>query len=72
MKNIRFPMLCTRCGSVSHFAEDCKRMPARMGMSQQERDHLAGARADRNVVLLAAAFFVLALVLFGLLERVPT
>lgn len=69
---IRWPVLCTRCGSVTHFAEDCTRMPARMGMSQQERDMLDHVKADRNAVLLGVLCFVLALMLIGLLERVPT
>ena len=46
-------------------------MPAGMGKSQQERDFDAMVRQDRAVVLLAAMAFVLALVLFGMLERVP-
>ena len=65
-KRIRWPVLCTRCGSLSHFAEDCTRMPPRMGMSQQERDLLDHVRADRNAVLLAALVFVLALVVVGM------
>lgn len=48
--------------------KDC---PQRFGKSQQERDFDAMVRQDRAAVLLGAAFFVLALVLFGLLERVP-
>jgi hypothetical protein len=69
---VRWPVLCTRCGSTSHFAEDCTRMPAGMGLAQEERDHLAHARADRNAVLLGVLCFVLALVLIGMLERVPS
>jgi hypothetical protein len=68
---VRWPLFCTRCGSTSHYAEDCKRMPAGMGKSQQERDFDAMVRADRAVILLAAVSVILALVLFGLLERVP-
>jgi hypothetical protein len=64
----RFPMVCTRCGQLTHLAKDC---PQRFGKSQQERDFDAMVRQDRAAVLLGAAFFVLALVLFGLLERVP-
>jgi hypothetical protein len=64
-KWIRWPVLCTRCGSLSHFAEDCTRMPAGLGMSQQERDLVAMVRRDRNAVLLAAVVFVLALVVTG-------
>lgn len=71
MSGPRFPLFCTRCGSRTHYAEDCTRIPARIGMSQQERDLVDMVRADRNVVLLAAALFVLALILFGLLERAP-
>jgi hypothetical protein len=64
-RSIRWPVLCTRCGSLSHFAEDCTRMPARMGVSQQERDLLDQVRRDRNAVILAALVFVLALVVTG-------
>lgn len=69
---IRWPVLCTRCGSLSHFAEDCTRMPAGLGMSQHERDMLAQVRRDRNAVVLAAVAFVLALVVISYLERVPS
>lgn len=65
-------MLCTRCGSLSHFAEDCTRMPAGLGMSQHERDMLALVRRDRNAVLLAAVALVLALVVISYLEQVPS
>lgn len=65
---IRWPLLCTKCGSTAHLAKDC---PQRFGKSQQERDFDKMVRADRAAVLLGVAFFVLALVLFGLLERVP-
>lgn len=61
---IRFPKECTRCGRSGHLPKDCT-----IGMSQQERDMVDHARADRNAVLLGALFFVLALVLFGMLER---
>ena len=64
----RFPMVCTRCGQLTHLAKDC---PQRFGKSQQERDFDAMVRADRSVILLAAAMCVLALVLVGLLDRVP-
>jgi len=63
---IRWPLFCTRCGSVTHYAEDCTRMPPRMGMSQQERDMLDHVRADRNAVLLAALVFVLGLMVTGM------
>lgn len=69
---IRWPVLCMRCGSLSHFAEDCTRMPAGLGRSQHERDMAAKVRADRNAVLLAALAFVLALVVISYLERVPS
>lgn len=69
---IRWPLFCTRCGSLTHFAEDCTRIPAGLGMSQHERDMLALVRRDRNAVLLAAVAFVLALVLITYLERVPS
>lgn len=44
----------------------------KLGMSQAERDMVDHARADRNAVVLAALCFVLALILFGMLERVPS
>lgn len=69
---IRWPVLCTRCGSLTHFVEDCTRMPATMGMSQHERDMLKQVREERKAVLLGALCFVLSLMLIGLLERVPT
>lgn len=64
---IRFPMVCTRCGQLTHLAKDC---PTRFGKSQQERDFNAQITRDRTAVLVAWLFFMLALVLFGLLERV--
>lgn len=69
---IRWPVLCTRCGSLSHFAEDCTRMPAGLGMSQHERDMLAAVRRDRNAVLLAVVAILLALVVVAYLERAPS
>lgn len=65
MSGPRFPLFCTRCGSRTHYAEDCTRMPARMGMSQNERDLLDHVRRDRNALLLAGLVFVLALVVTG-------
>jgi hypothetical protein len=64
---IRFPKECTRCGRPGHLPKDCT-----LGMSQFERDMLKQVREERKAVVLAALFFVLALVLFGLLERVPS
>lgn len=72
VRAVRWPLLCIRCGSISHYVEDCTRMPAHMGMSQQERDLQDQMKAERNVLLLAGLAFVLALLLFGLLERVPS
>lgn len=69
---IRWPVLCTRCGSLSHFAEDCTRMPAGLGMSQHERDLVAMVRRDRRAVLLLAAVLVLAMMIFDILERAPS
>lgn len=63
---IRFPKECTRCGRPGHLPKDCT-----LGMSQAERDMLRHVRADRNAVLLAVLCLILALVLFGQLERVP-
>lgn len=60
---IRFPKVCTRCGSLSHYAEDCK-VPA--------ADPLAAATHERNALLQAFAVVILALVVIGYLERVPT
>ncbi|MES2320158.1 MAG: hypothetical protein V4631_21995 [Pseudomonadota bacterium] len=71
-KRIRWPVLCTRCGSVTHFVEDCTRMPAGLGMSQHERDMVALVRRDRNAVLLTAAAVVLALAVITYLERAPS
>lgn len=67
---IRWPLFCTRCGSRTHFAEDCK-VPT-LGLSTQESDVQAMARDDRKVVALAGVLVVLALALFDLLERVPS
>lgn len=72
MTGPRFPVFCTRCGSWSHYAEDCKRMPPCMGMSDTERDMMAQRRAEDRVFILAVVVIVLALVLFGLLDRVPS
>ncbi len=44
----------------------------KLGMSQQERDMVDQVKADCKAVLAAALWFVLALVLFGMLERVPS
>ena len=63
----RFPKFCTRCGSTKHYAEDCS-IPV-LGMSQQERDMMIQRRAEDRVFALGGAAVVLALVLFGLLER---
>ncbi len=72
MSGPRFPLFCTRCGSREHYAEDCKRMPTHMGLSQLERDMIRQERQERTVFILAGLSIVLSLVLFGLLERVPT
>lgn len=64
----RFPLVCTKCGQLTHLAKDC---PQRFGKSQQERDLDALLRRDTRVIAAAGAVTVLALVLFGLLERVP-
>jgi hypothetical protein len=64
---IRFPKECTRCGRPGHLPKDCT-----LGLSQFERDMLRQVRGERNAVLLAALCFVLALMLFNLLERVPS
>lgn len=50
-----------------------KRTPFdKLGMSQAERDMLKQVREERKAVLLAALCFILALVLFGMLEPVPS
>ena len=64
----RFPMVCTRCGQLTHLAKDC---PQRFGQSQQERDFDAMVRADRAALVLLGAVLVFACLLVGLLERVP-
>ena len=46
---IRWPLFCTRCGSRTHYAEDCK-VPT-MGMCAAEREMVEAARRDRNCVL---------------------
>jgi len=67
----RFPTLCTRCGSLSHFAEDCTRMPAGMGLSQQERDINRVAIAEGVAIALAFAALAIGVVLIGFLEQAP-
>lgn len=47
---VRWPLLCTRCGSLSHYAEDCTRIPA-LGLSDAERDMIDLARRGRNCAL---------------------
>lgn len=68
---IRWPVLCTRCGSLTHFAEDCTRMPAGMGKSEYERHRIAMDRAERAAGLLLAVVFVLGLIIITYLERAP-
>ena len=62
---IRFPKICTRCGSLSHYAEDCK-IPT-MGMCDAERDMVDAVRRDRNcviaiIVVLMVCYFSLILI----------
>jgi len=64
-RSVRFPLFCTRCSGRDHYVEDCKRMPASMGLSQQERDLVAQNRAGRNAFLMAGLVIVLALVVSG-------
>lgn len=68
--NIRFPKYCGKCQTFDHFAKDCTRVP-NLGKSQAERDFDAMISRDNRVILTAALYVVLALVLFGFLERVP-
>ncbi len=44
----------------------------KLGMSQAERDMVKQVREERKAVLLAALCFILALMLFSFLERVPS
>ena len=67
-QSTRWPLLCTRCGSLSHYAEDCTRMPAGMGLSQQERDINRVAIAEGVAIFLACTGVALALILFGFLD----
>jgi len=53
-KAVRWPMLCTRCGSTSHYAEDCKRMP----ILQRIVKHDAFTAAMMFLCLFAAMFAV--------------
>ncbi len=69
-QSTRWPVFCTRRGSTDHYAEDCTRMPALMGLSQQERDHHSQVRQDRMAFALCVSTIILALLLFGLLEAV--
>lgn len=62
---IRFPKYCTRCSQSGHYAEDCKRMPAGMGMCQEERDMMRKVAYDRSAILWAAAAVVVALMIEG-------
>lgn len=60
---IRWPVLCTRCGSRTHFVEDCTRIPT-MGLSDFEREMAECARRERNCVIgivatLVVTYFVL-------------
>ncbi len=60
------------CTGTCHQGRDCPaRMPSNLGKSQQERDFDKMVRTDRIAMVLLGACLVLALVLFGLLERVP-
>lgn len=47
---------------------DDTRMPADLGLSQQERDFNAMIRRDRIAVISTSAVFILSLILFGLVE----
>ncbi len=60
---IRWPLLCTRCGSRDHYAEDCTLIP-KLGLSECELDMLDDARRDRNIVLAIVA--ILMALYFGL------
>lgn len=63
-KAVRWPVLCTRCGSTTHYAEDCTRMPA-LGMCDAERDMLDIARRGRNCALGIIATMMLAYVVLS-------
>lgn len=64
---IRFPKECLRCGRRGHLPKDCP-----LGKSQQERDFDAMVRGQRNALVLCGLSIALTLMLFGLLERVPS
>ena len=63
--SIRWPLFCTRCGSRSHYAEDCK-VPT-LGMCEVERDMVDQVRRERNVVLALVALFIVSTVLFAMM-----
>lgn len=57
-KAVRWPLFCTRCGSTTHYAEDCTRIPA-LGLCDFERDMLDNARRERNIILAIIVVFML-------------
>lgn len=65
---VRFPKYCGRCQTFDHYPKDCTRMPAQMGMSDNERAMMAAVRRDRNAVIWAAVAFVFAIVVTGWLQ----
>lgn len=61
-KSIRWPLFCTRCGSLSHYAEECK-VPA--------ADQLHASTHERAALLQAFVVIVVALIIISYLEGVP-
>ncbi len=64
LRAVRWPLLCTRCGSLSHYVEDCTRMPPCMGMTPHEREMVDNARRSRNcglgiIATVMAGYFAL-------------
>lgn len=66
---IRWPRVCTRCGSTEHFSEDCP-LPTMLGLSDIERDIQAENRRDKQALLAVGVVLVLAQILISALSGV--
>lgn len=62
IRAIRWPLMCTRCGSLTHYVEDC-RMPS--AMCEFERDMIESTRKERNCILAIIATFMVGYLLLS-------
>lgn len=62
---IRFPMVCTKCGSLDHLAKDCE-LPTMLGMCDAERDDAIETRRGAQQILALIVMLALAHVVISL------